>query len=727
MATVTVTLKTDVPASSIKGVRDLSKEFKGLDQASAGLKIQFNDTFSVLKGVLGADAIKAGLGALSDGAQKLFKLLITDGVNAAQQEQDALQALNVALARSGDFSLAASEDFAAFADAVEKSTKVSGEAVLEAAALAKVYGQTNEETKRLTQAAIELSSVTGDTLDTAVEKLGKTYAGTAGRLADTIPGLRELSKEQLKAGDAIDVVLQQLGGTATGKLNTFSGATAQLGVATEDITKKFGFAVIENSALIAGVREATKIFQEWGGDLENNKSQLQQLVTDGFLGVLDSLALMVNFFDPIARAGQIAFNGILGAAQALKLGLYTSVIGPIGLVAKAISLIPGAGEEAAKTAESIGNAMAEMAADLNGSAAAIDRAIAGPTDTARSLEDGILRIRDAAVAGASGQRPLNAELERLSRSAAGATSTVAALTEEQKKLGDEGERLAEQLAKQDPSAKYQADLLALQAALEQKRILEEEYFLAQAELEFARNEAVSAKYEEEAQKLIDQNQRLMEIDAIYHADSIEQNNARLKEILASEKLTARDRERVARDVAAAEARVERDRLNATRDTLGQVTQLFGEHTAAYTAAASINATIAAFEGANKAASALAGVPIVGPGLAAAAAALFIANGLKNVAAINGVKLATGLTEVPAGYPNDTFPAQLTSGERVVNVQQNRDLTDFIQGEAGNRDLLEQILGVLIQMANQPVPAVIGSEQVFEAVNSQLQSGRRLSA
>jgi hypothetical protein len=61
------------------------------------------------------------------------------------------------------------------------------------------------------------------------------------------------------------------------------------------------------------------------------------------------------------------------------------------------------------------------------------------------------------------------------------------------------------------------------------------------------------------------------------------------------------------------------------------------------------------------------------------------------------------------------------------VQQNRDLTDFIQGEAGNRDLLEQILGVLIQMANQPVPAVIGSEQVFEAVNSQLQSGRRLSA
>lgn len=53
-------------------------------------------------------------------------------------------------------------------------------------------------------------------------------------------------------------------------------------------------------------------------------------------------------------------------------------------------------------------------------------------------------------------------------------------------------------------------------------------------------------------------------------------------------------------------------------------------------------------------------PIVGP----LAVAGIIASGLANVAKINGIGMEAGGI-VPAGYPNDSYPAMLTSGERVT--------------------------------------------------------------
>jgi hypothetical protein len=49
------------------------------------------------------------------------------------------------------------------------------------------------------------------------------------------------------------------------------------------------------------------------------------------------------------------------------------------------------------------------------------------------------------------------------------------------------------------------------------------------------------------------------------------------------------------------------------------------------------------------------------------------------------KLATGLTEVPSGYENDTYPALLSSGERVVDANANADLKAFLAGGRGGLD------------------------------------------
>jgi hypothetical protein len=57
--------------------------------------------------------------------------------------------------------------------------------------------------------------------------------------------------------------------------------------------------------------------------------------------------------------------------------------------------------------------------------------------------------------------------------------------------------------------------------------------------------------------------------------------------------------------------------------------------------------------------------------------------------------ATGLTEVPPGFPRDSFPANLTSGERVIDADANRDLKDFLAQArtGGSRDPIVVVLQV----------------------------------
>lgn len=105
---------------------------------------------------------------------------------------------------------------------------------------------------------------------------------------------------------------------------------------------------------------------------------------------------------------------------------------------------------------------------------------------------------------------------------------------------------------------------------------------------------------------------------------------------------------------------------------GNMASLFNENTAAYKAFASAQAIMATYKNANEAFGAMAGIPIVGPALGAIAAGAAIAAGLANVAKINSVGMAYGGI-VPPGYPNDSYPAMLTSGETVVPANK---LPDF---------------------------------------------------
>jgi predicted nucleic acid-binding Zn-ribbon protein len=97
-----------------------------------------------------------------------------------------------------------------------------------------------------------------------------------------------------------------------------------------------------------------------------------------------------------------------------------------------------------------------------------------------------------------------------------------------------------------------------------------------------------------------------------------------------------------------ELRVENEKATnaALANITGNAAELFDESTGAYQILASAQTLISTYTAAQRAFEAMAGIPVIGPGLGAAAAALAVAQGLQRVAAINGVGFAEG------GYTGD---------------------------------------------------------------------------
>ena len=132
-------------------------------------------------------------------------------------------------------------------------------------------------------------------------------------------------------------------------------------------------------------------------------------------------------------------------------------------------------------------------------------------------------------------------------------------------------------------------------------------------------------------------------------------------------------------------------LEATANTLGQISELFGKQTKAGKVAAIAEATIQTFLSAQKAYAATIGVPVVGPVLAPINAGLAIAAGFKNIKAIASVKVPGG------GGDGGSVPSGGGGGGSVISPNFN------VVGNSG--------INQLAQLQQQPAKAYVVSSDV----------------
>lgn len=663
---------------------------------------KFNGAFDVFAGTLTSNALIGGIKGLTSAAASLFETLVSDGIKAAIAQEDALNKLNTALVITGKYSAEASAELEEFASFMQQTTKFEDDAVLSASALIQSLGNLSKDgLKNATKAAADLSAALGIDLQSAAQLVGKAAAGEVGTLGRYGIALEKGADKAETFARALEAINSKFGGSAAAQVNTFSGSITQLENIIGDVKEEIGFLVINNQSLINVMKTLGQIFNDVGQYIKSNRASVNDLVSNGLISLIEALSFVVVGIETTT----IAILKMESAALTAKLGLRGFQYGLTGF-------------------EDIGKDVEETANKIEKLDSTVLHLEKGNTIFTK-MQDGIERLKKAAIDGL-GQ--MTNSTQRYTNANQAAAGSVQELTEAQKKLIEEGVKLADQAAKKDPAVEFKQRSEALAAAREADKITEYDYAQAVVAYQQERFDKISALHLQEAELIIAKNQELTTSDLYANNEQIIANQARLQQILASESLSAKDRQKIQTAYAQQSKVIEQERANAISASLNALASLQTAKTkelaAVGKAAAIAQATIDTYKGATSAASALAGIPFVGPALAAAAAAAFIAAGLARVASIAGTPLATGITEVPPGYSNDTFPARLTSGERVVDAGTNQDLKVFLANSSGMVPILMGILQRLNALETR-VNVYVGGRLLVEEVRTGIEQGRTL--
>jgi hypothetical protein len=643
-------------ASVSDSTSKMEKAITQFTEGSSNSLMNFSNVAETALGVFGGAAILEGVKKLGEFVKEAFEELVVESVKAAEAQEDAINRLNVALASAGQYSRETSHDFQEYAHALQQTTVYSEESVMQAGALIESLGKLDKEgLERATNAAVNLAATLRIDLNTAAMMVGKAAEGNISVFQRYGMAVEQGSTASETFANVLKTI-EANGNVAAAQANTYAGALTQLQHTSEDSHKALGELVVKNQAVIESIKEVTAIFSENTEEGKKNAQAYRELVAEGLIVLIEAVNVLVVSLDAAMRIGEAAFEvmmlplkeliaGIVAAQQALKgdfAGAWDS------LKANATGALKDVGN--AFTQDSKLGELSTMLARVEGAA-----------------QKGFEAVKSGA---SSTIDPIN-----------GAKKALEAFTAEQLKMGDEGAKIWKQFQDQDPKAKYLNDLQALRFAHDQEKISDQEYYRA-AKLESDKfREALAQERQTEITDLMAKNKALETIDKVHNQGQIAENKKRIAELMKEEDQGSKFVLETKAKQAKEEAAIEKERIDAGKTALNDLAVFQNsknsEMAAVGKAAAIASATISTYEGATKAYTSLAGIPIIGPELGFVAAAAAVAAGMARVASIEGTQLASGIDSVPGIGNEDNFKAVLAPGERVVPQETNKDLKEFL--------------------------------------------------
>ncbi len=309
--------------SLTKKSEDAGKQISKNLGDNVGSKI--TESFKVLAG-----AAAAAAGAIASA------FAVGKSVNAAIEQENAVNRLNQSLASAGTFSKQASEQLQEYANQLQRTTTIEDDAALSALALSRNFTQTNDQARRLTEAAVDLSAAMGISLESAVEQLGKTFSGNAGRLATQIPALKGLTEEALRSGEALNIISERFGGSAAAQINTFGGALKQLQNIFGDVLEEIGNFIIKSPVIqslfkfisqeLIAVGESLSAFRIAGGDA------LGGIITQMLQFYTAINTYLIAPFEVLYNVSELVLNAIRTGLQTLIVTVTQAVSGYLQVV-----------------------------------------------------------------------------------------------------------------------------------------------------------------------------------------------------------------------------------------------------------------------------------------------------------------------------------------------------------------------------------------------------------
>ncbi|WP_304225415.1 hypothetical protein [Gracilinema caldarium] len=404
---------------------------QGLDPQSdelQRLKQQYDETEENLKSLGdGATTLEAKLGKLSEsGAITMMARKVagftSDAVNAFAQAEQAANRLEMAMAMRGDSGGA--ERLAKFASELQALTGASDDYVKQLAAELAMQGKSEAQIKQILTVAADLSAVTGDDLAASVQELNTTMSGMVGHLGRSIPQLKDLTEEELKAGKAIEVVGKLYAGSSQQMSTTSAVAFKRMQETVGDLAEAVGESLAPTFTIAANAVTAL------AGALAN-AGPVVKIVMGAAVAALATGLAVLAVKTGIATAAQWAHFASIQAVNAAMGVLNPKMIAGISIVSGlvvGITAYAASQGDAAKAIASGAEANAAAASSYDATASAADRARAALDAYKESLKDKTIAELQATLSALQGQ------LADFRAKAAGERLYMGAVIEAQKQI-----------------------------------------------------------------------------------------------------------------------------------------------------------------------------------------------------------------------------------------------------------------------------------------------------
>lgn len=126
-----------------------------------------------------------------------------------------------------------------FASELQNIGTIGDEQLLPLMAQLAAAGRTQAEIQDIMSAALDVSASGAMSMESAVKNLNKTFSGLSGELGESVPQIKNLTKEQLKNGEAVRIIARQYEGMSKETAKA-TGSGIQLSNAVGDLKEQLG-------------------------------------------------------------------------------------------------------------------------------------------------------------------------------------------------------------------------------------------------------------------------------------------------------------------------------------------------------------------------------------------------------------------------------------------------------------------------------------------------------
>lgn len=303
----------------------------------------------------------------------------------------AVQRLKNSMIAMGKFN---PEDFKGlndFADAVKATVGIDDDDIRNIVAFNTTLDMTARQSKITAESAIGLSRAFGTDLKTANQQLTATLSGQVGLLSRYLPELKNLTVEQLRHGEAIDVVRGKYKGFLTGD-DSPSMLVKQISLETADLKKAFGSGLFDVSsmkdilALLRSINEVG-LAKSLGAELrlsliliKNIGSQVYNVV--GLVG-----NLIKGTFTQIWSALREVFNNLIATVSSGLARLLEKF--PNALVNRAL---PGLKEDLAQIGKDFASYAQDDVQNSLGATKDIQQSWSNVLDSSKEVDESVTKL-----------------------------------------------------------------------------------------------------------------------------------------------------------------------------------------------------------------------------------------------------------------------------------------------------------------------------------------------